>query len=478
MDNRVTTFARRAVAGRGRRALGCLGIGFCLLFVGQQLALADCGVQEVEIVVGSEGFTSDDFGRSVDIDGDYAIVGTSDHDEGLESGAVYFYKRTGGVWSEQQKAKGSDIGAASRFGSAVAISGNTAVVGAKSHNIGRGAAYVFVRMGDTWVEQAKLVAPNEMNGDEFGRSVDIDGDTIIVGAWLGDVTGAVNGGTASIFVRNGVTWTHQQTVTASDIMAFQGFGITVGVSGDTAIAGNPEDNASGNDSGAVYVFQRNGGVWNQVQKIKAPDASAADYFGEAAAISNDRLVVGSARDDQACPGDVHCNSGSAYVYVRVGGVWQFEQLLTASDATPVAFFGYAVAIADDVVTVGAPFAPGTIGAAYVFARRGGTWVEQERMGATPNPTMVSQFGFFVGTDGESAIVGAPYMSTLHTGEAYIYDLNCAGTVGDLNGDGVVDGADLATLLANWGPCAGCPADLNGDGVVDGADLAQLLANWT
>ncbi len=476
MDITHFTSVRRMSAIRCQRSQRVLAAGIAVLLLGQQAVYAACPVEEVEILVGSEGFPSDEFGQGVDIRGDYAVVGGEDHVAGTEAGAAYFFQRIGDSWVEMHKVIGSDTDGSDRFGGAVAMSGDTAVIAARAWN-NSGAVYVFVRSGDQWIEQAKLLAPDIEPGDLFGQSVAIDGDTIIVGSTQSDSPGAVNGGAAYIFVRNGTTWSHQQRLIASDVAAFQSFGISVAISGDTALIGNSDDNHAGNDSGAAYVFQRTGTNWSQLQKLVAPDAQAQDFFGEGLAISDDCLMIGASRDDQACPTNANCNSGSAYVFTRTGGVWAFDQLLTASDQASNDFFGLTIAMSGNIAVIGAPLDGPAAGSAYVFARIGGSWTEQAQIQAS-DTLLNTRFGTSVGTDGESAIAGAVRMNQSHLGEAYVFDLNCAAAFADLTGDGVVDGADLANLLSNWGACPGCPADLNGDGVVNGADMAQLLANWT
>ena len=172
-------------------------------------------------------------------------------------------------WAEQDHIFASDPAANDGLGSGAAIDGETAIVGASGDDSNRGAAYVFVRSGGTWSQQQKLTASDGAPEDQFGNSVAISGDTVIIGAFGDDsVKGA-----AYIFTRSGTTWSQQQKLTASDGVADNRFGWSVVVNGDTAIAGATlHDNVRG----AAYVFTRSGTVWSQQQKLSASDASAFD----------------------------------------------------------------------------------------------------------------------------------------------------------------------------------------------------------
>lgn len=465
--------ARGIANGRARtRALGVGGVA--LSMAAASASLADCDIALIHSVQSSEEWISDYFGRAVDIDGDYAVIGSEAEDLGFATGAVYIFKRIDGAWVEQVRIAGAEGN--SGFGEAVAISGDTIVVGAWKHG-SNGAAFVFVRSGDEWIEQAKLEPANPTPAEEFGRSVEIEGDSIIVGSLRVTFPDALTSGAAYVFARTGDTWAMQGFLTPPNPVAQQQTGKSVAISGDTAVVGNPSDDAFESNSGAAYVFHRSGGVWTFAQKLKAPDLQRQDYFGDAVAIEGDVLLVGAARDDQACPEEIHCNSGSVYVYKRVGSVWEFDQLVTSANSETGNFFGYSFGLKGDVMVVGAHHAAATHGRAYVFRKIDGVWTELMEL-YPDEPFTFNQFGIDVATDGETAVFGAVNQNLPHPGRAAFYDLNCSASVAaDLNGDGVVNGADLAALLSSWGPCGGCAADLNGDGVVDGADLAALLASW-
>src|SRR6266540_2641401 len=201
------------------------------------------------------------------------------------------------------------------------------------------------------------------------------------------------------------TFTQHQKLEASDPAAFDGFGFSVAISGETVVVGALfDDGAAGLQQGSAYVFARSGGVWTQQQKLLASDAAAGDAFGESVAISGETVVVGAQFDDDVA-GD---NQGSAYVFARSDGVWSQQQKLLASDAAAGDSFGVSVAISGETVVVGAPFDAGAAGnsqgSAYVFARSGGVWSQQQKLEAS-DAALGDQFGFSVAVSAGTVVVG-------------------------------------------------------------------------
>jgi hypothetical protein len=227
----------------------------------------------------------------------------------------------------------------------VALSGTTAVVGALGNN-GRGAAYVFTGSGSTWTQQAKLTASDGAPFDDFGISVALSGTTAVVGA-LGN-----NGrGAAYVFTGSGSTWTQQAKLTASDGAPGDEFGISVALSGTTAIVG-----AYGGKSftGAAYVFTNSGSTWTQQAKLTASDGAANNDFGFSVALSGSTAVVGAFGNSSGI--------GAAYMFTRSGTTWSQQAKLTASGGG----FGNSVTLSGSTALVGAPLNPSHIGAAFVF----------------------------------------------------------------------------------------------------------------
>jgi hypothetical protein len=318
----------------------------------------------------SDAAAADWFGISVAIDGDTIVVGALfGEGAGADSGSAYVFTRSGTTWTQQAKLTASDGEPVDEFGISVAIEGDTAVVG--SHFDGdagffSGSAYVFTRSGTTWTQQAKLTASDAAALDRFGNSVALSGDTAVVGASFGDAA-FPDSGSAYVFTRSGTTWSQQAKLTASDAAALDRFGNSVALSGDTAVVGAQGNDDAGTESGSAYVFTRSGTTWSQQAKLTASDAAADDEFGFSVALSVDTAMVGAPFGDGAVPA-----SGSAYAFEPNGTTWTQVVKVTARDAAADDGFGFSVAIDENAVVVGSPFdddAGSNSGSAYVFELR-------------------------------------------------------------------------------------------------------------
>ena len=243
------------------------------------------------------------------------------------------------IYSTQVKLTDNDGAADDNFGLSVAISGNTAIVGASSdddNGAGSGSAYLFQRDSSNgfWYQYLKLTAADGAVLDGFGISVAISSDAAIVGAY-GDDDNGNSSGSAYIFQRDAGGWIQVQKLTAADGAAGDSFGYSVAISGDTAIVGAYYDDDNGADFGSAYIFQRDAGAWSQVQKLTAADGATEDFFGYSVAISGDAAIVGAYRDD-----DNGSNSGSAYLFQRdsSNGFWYQYQKLSAADGAANDYF--------------------------------------------------------------------------------------------------------------------------------------------
>jgi len=379
-----------------------------------------------------------------------------------------------GIDSQQAYVKASNSGDHDGFGSSVAVSGDTMVVGSATEDSGAtgvngdqsdtsaassGAAYVFVRSGGVWSQQAYLKASNTGGGDQFGIAVAISGDTIVVGANSEDsnATGvdgdqsdnsAVQSGAAYVFTRSGSTWSQQAYLKASNTGAGDAFAGEVAIAGDTIVVGAPAEasNTSGVDgnqadnsatlSGASYVFARSGTSWSQQGYLKASNAATNDVFGSSVAISGDTIVVGAYREASnatGVDGDQSDNSavqsGAAYVFTRSGSTWSQQAYLKASNTGANNLFGQSVALSGDTIVVGAYVESSNAtgidgdqannlaaesGAAYVFTRSGSTWSQQAYLKAS-NTDSNDFFGQSVAISGDRVVVGAYRESSNATG---------------------------------------------------------------
>ncbi|EJK62351.1 hypothetical protein THAOC_17040 [Thalassiosira oceanica] len=248
--------------------------------------------------------------------GDTIVVGaSSDNDCGDDSGSAHVFVRSGVKWTHQAKLLAPDGAKNDYFGWSLAIHEDTIVVGAWSdddNGYDSGSAHVFVRSKENWSHQAKLLAPDGAEGDEFGRSVTIYDNSTVVGAWRDDDNGG-GAGSAHVFVRSGEEWTHQAKLLALDGAAGDQFGRSVAFFGDTIAVGSPGDDDNGASSGSAHVFARNGEEWLHQVKLLAPDGAANDRFGESVANNENTIVVGAPWDD-----DNGEDSGSSHVFVVQG----------------------------------------------------------------------------------------------------------------------------------------------------------------
>ncbi len=323
-------------------------------------------VQEAKLFA-NDGAANDQFSTDVALDGDTAVCGSPLSDAaGADSGAVYVYVRSGSTWTLQQKIVPADAQAGDDFGVSLALQGDTLVIGADTDDeagMNSGSAYVFRRTGTTWNQVAKLIPNDGQNGDSAGRDVAIDGNTVLVSAHADD-DGGSNSGSFYAFVENGGTWTQQWKFHAPDPAPMDNFGRSVAIVGDTAVASAFLHDDVQTDAGAVYVFVRNGTTWALQQEIVPFDAAPGENFGKACTLAQDRLVVGGVRDD-----DLGFDSGSVYIYARNGATWTFAQKLLAADGGPDDIFGSSVAVEGAVLFVGAAKddAPANAsGSGYVF----------------------------------------------------------------------------------------------------------------
>ena len=401
---------------------------------------------------------------------------------GANAGSAYVFVRNGTSWSEQAHLFASDGASGDNFGVSIAISGDTIVVGAifddTAGGTNAGSAYVFVRSGTSWTEQAHLFASDAAGNDRFGSSVAISGDTIVVGAHF-DTTAAGAVGSAHVFVRSGTTWSEQAHLFASD-GADDVFGNSVAISGDSIVVGAMfDDTAVGLDAGSAYVFVRSGTTWSEQAHLFASDAAEFDRFGRSVAISGDTIVVGAL--DAA--GDPF--TGSAYVFVRSGTTWSEQTHLLPSDGADSDDFGISVAISGDTIVVGAKFddtaGGANAGSAYVFVRSGTTWSEQTHVFASDGADS-DDFGISVAISGDTIVVGAELDDTAggtNAGSVYVYAPNL-----DTDGDGISDDLDNCPAAPNPdqanadldGTGDACDPDDDNDGIEDIFDNCSLVAN--
>jgi hypothetical protein len=284
-----------------------------------------------------------DVSVTVSGDGTTVIIGAIDEDPGGgHVGSAYVFQRNGGQWGEETQLTATDGDEDDGFGGAVTVSsdGTTAVIGAIGHGLS-GSAYVFQREEGRWREEAKLDAAA---GDGNSIGVSGDGTTAVIGA-IDENPNGPRVGSAYVFQWDGGQWSEETQLTVPDSDENNGFGRSVGVSSDgtTAVIGAPTDRDPNEDgAGSVYVFQRDGGQWNEETKLTAPEGDSEKVFGGSIGVSGDGTT--------AVIGAIGMVNGSAYVFHQKEGEWDEETKITDPDAEPSDDFGNLVGVSGDGTT--------------------------------------------------------------------------------------------------------------------------------
>jgi hypothetical protein len=293
------------------------------------------------------GAANDLFGFSVSISGSYAIVGAYADDVSVnaDQGSASIYQYNGTTWVLMQKITDVTGAAGDNFGTSVSVSGNYAIVGAYTDDVGanadQGSASIYQWNGTNWVLMQKITDATGATDDLFGASVSVSGNYAIAGAYADDVGANGNQGSASIYQWNGTNWVLMQKITDATGAATDNFGNSVSVSGNYAIVGAYGDNVGVNtDQGSASIYQWNGTNWVLMQKITDATGAANDFIGQSVSISGNYAIVGTSADDVGVNGD----QGSASIYQRVGLGWQKLQYVTDPGGNPSDFFGYSTAI--------------------------------------------------------------------------------------------------------------------------------------
>jgi hypothetical protein len=359
----------------------------------------------------ADGAAGDKLGISVSISGNYAIVGAYLDDIGTKTdqGSAYIFLREDGLWTEQAKLTASDGGAGDNFGNSVSISGDYAVVGspkASSTWVLQGAAYIFVRSGTNWVQQAKLTAADGIIGDYFATSVSINGDYVIAGAPNARINYA-NQGAAYIFARTGTAWAEQAKLTYVGGQFNDYLGNSVSINGNYAFVGAPYFDWFSANQGSVFIFIRSGNTWTFQMKVEANDGAADDYFGSSISIDGDYAIIGAPYDDGS-----FVNQGSAYIFLRSGTTWTQQTKLIADNNQLNANYGNSVSLNGQYAAVGAIYEnvgsnPYHVqeGATYIYHRNGTLW-NMVRYVKDGTGQTNGFFGSAVGVSGFNYIIGA------------------------------------------------------------------------
>jgi hypothetical protein len=375
------------------------------------------------------------------------------------------------TWTQQAILVSADGAANDFFGAAVAVDGDTAAIGAPMKTVGahaqQGQAYVFARAGTSWSQQAVLVdSATGAAGDWFGMSVSLSGDTAIVGAGMKPVGANTRQGQAYVFVRAGTSWSQQAILVDSATGSSDDrFGSAVALSGDTAVIGARFKTVGATLSqGQAYVFVRAGTSWSeQAVLVDSATGEPSDYFGNSVALDGDTAVIGA----PAKTVGVNAQQGQAYVFVRSGTSW-FQQAVLADSVAGAAMdaFGVSVALSGDTLVISAPLK--TVGAnaqqgqAYVFVRSGASWSQLDTLFDAATGAASDSFGSFVALSKDTAVIGAHYKTvgaSSHQGQGYVFIKSA-----NPNGTPCKLGSECASTFCADGFCcnAACGGDVSTD----------------
>jgi hypothetical protein len=387
---------------------------------------------EQQKLTAADAAAEDNFGSAVDIDGHTIVVGAPQVDSGLKvaSGAVYVFTRDPSVannpWTQQQKLTADDAAANDLLGSSVHVEGHTLVTGAPRKNAGNadatGAVYVFTRNPDSqavpWTQQQKLTAADAAAEDEFGSSVSLHGNTIVVGAPLVNLSTVFDAGCVYVFARDQTVflnpWAQRQKLTASNPGAGDRLGTSVSVFGNTILAGAPQADFAGSfNSGEAYVFTRESAEadFSQKQILRARIAGSDSQFGISVLVDGSTALIGAPGTRSFTATD----AGAAYLFVRdaLSGIWRQQQELTGSNPEALAEFGGVVGLDAATAVIGsAKRNQGTsalAGAAFAFVLEPlSAEISQETADLTAADAKANDgFGSAVGLSGDTTLIGIP-----------------------------------------------------------------------
>jgi len=419
---------------------------FCLLMM--LAVLLACGVGNAaaapqlkdktgEVKLVGDPAQETDFGRSLAIEGDLVAVGVGADGD---NGAVYLYRRTGQGYVPEAKLQCPDDPVGAEFGRSVAIKGNMLIVGARfaqaadtdndgdidEQDADSGAVYIFKKYGGMWHLEQKIIPLYPQPKSNFGRALAIQGDTLIVTARKYD-SDSENDGTAYEYIFRSGLWTYQAEIVPATEPADEAyFGQSVAIQGDLLVIGARNDNP--NKAGAVYVFRQTSTGWSEIARLTPQDGEKNDQYGFTVALAGSTIAVGARRADFVKGTKAETDEGAAFVYSVNGDNVQFVTMLTASDAKAGDEFGQSIAFSGDVIAVGAPKADidqnADSGAVYLFRRSGNRWLEFNKVTAYDGAAG-DGFGYSLAARGNQMVTGAHFANvngSQQAGAAYVIPL--------------------------------------------------------
>lgn len=382
-------------------------------------AWGDCSMNGISGYQPTGDSIGSDYGYSVSISGNYAIVGDPYKNRGglFDAGGAAIYQYTGGRWVFMQNLVDQDGGAYDYFGFSVSISGNYAIVGAPGDDVGantdQGSVIPYILSGGTWLQLSKITDPTGAASDKFGSSVSVSNGWAIAGTPLDDVGANVDQGSICFYQYQAPAWQFRQKFTATGGTTGDYFGCSVSVNGTRAIAGAYGDDVGANgDQGSAVIYAYNGSTWSAMGTITDPGGAAGDQFGYSVSLYSNYAIAGAPNDDAGANTD----QGSAVIFWYNNSNWAYLKKLIDPESTSNDNYGYSVSISGNYAIVGiSEYDVGTNlqqGSAVIYARVGHLWQKVQKV-TDPGGTDQDKFGYAASIDGSTRqfVIGAPFFGS-------------------------------------------------------------------
>lgn len=419
----------------------------------------------------SEPSAVDYFGKSIDMDSKWAIIGApGDDDVNTNSGAAYVYEYVNGEWIQFQKLKASDASISAEFGATVAIDNELIAIAAlKFGGSESSKVYIFRFDGSQWVEEQIVYAVLNGNPDWFGQAIDINGDIIAVGRPI------INQSSGDIYIYkyDGAIWQQQAILVPNNLPIYSRLGSSLSLSeNNILVAGAYQSSFNGsNYVGSVYAYQLNGNSWDFIERVVPSDYAASDRFGDEVSLRNGRLIASSTGDD-----DNGSYSGSVYVFEFDGTSFLEKQKLLASNGFTDDFFGSKLSQNENFILItssGADNAGLDQGAVYVFAHNGTSWNEREIL--VPDDIEDNdRFGNSIGIFDSSKILIGSYDDDTGTNSGSVYYYDFPNFSGDDDFDGICN--DIDNCIQSYNPSQ-LDSDQDGFGDACCTDFAVITESY-
>jgi hypothetical protein len=366
----------------------------------------------------SQNITTDfPYTSTVSLSSNFAVVGAVY--ENNRSGSVYIYQYQNQEWQDYTKLTASDTNSNDNFGSSIDISNNRMVIGApgdEQNNKERGSVYIFEydEAASLWGETTKLSVDEEAGDSVFGVSVDLDNNSLLIGSF-NQVSFTGTPGSAYLFDMELGNWSLTKKLSPNDDYPGSSFGLSVSFANGHILIGRDNDNQQATSAGSIYSFETNNNILTQNQKIFAEGATFFN-FAQSVSVNGNRALIGSTGDER------HSNSGSAYIYEKIQGVWSLTKVLRPLTPDFPEVFGVSVSLFGDRAMVGATSSYNTTGSVYVFDLKDGEWSQTSRI--TTNESEYSgSFGASIDLNNNRAVIGdfSDDEFAKNSGASYIYE---------------------------------------------------------